>query len=190
MYNQLIKKISNYISLNQEDIDLIHSLFQYKTIEKGTSVIEIGKHTNKAFFINAGYLRYYKILESGEDLIVHLYTPNNFAASLNGFFLDRRSEEELQAITDCELLHITKSDLDKLYSTSPKWQCFGRKLMEDFLIEKEERISDQLSLTAQEKYLKLLKTDPQIIQNIPVKYIASFIGIQPESLSRIKNRIS
>lgn len=64
----------------------------------------------------------------------------------------------------------------------------GRKLMESFLIEKEERIIDQLSLTAQMRYSKLLKCYPEIIQNVPVKYIASYIGIQPESLSRIRKK--
>lgn len=80
--------------------------------------------------------------------------------------------------------------MEELYTTHPKWQQFGRELMEAFLIEKEERIIDQLSLTAQEKYAKLMQTTPDIIQNVPVKYIASFIGIQPESLSRIKKQIN
>lgn len=190
MYNQLNKAISKYISLDESDFDLIRSFFKYKVIEKGTSVIEIGKSVQEAFFINSGYLRYFNLTKSGEELIIHLYTPDNFATSLNGFFLGLRSKEELQAITDCELLSISRSDLEELYLTDQKWQCFGRKLMENFLIEKEERIIDQLSLTAQEKYLKLLDTHPEIIQNIPVKYIASFIGIQPESLSRVKKQIT
>lgn len=186
MYLKLNDKISNYISLEQQDLDLIKSLFKFQSVGKGISLIEIGKPTDKAFFINSGYLKYSKIIDSGEELIVHLYAPGNFATSLNSFFLGKKSEEELQTITDCELLYISKSDLESLYSTSRKWQSFGRKLMESFLIEKEERIIDQLSLTARNKYLKLLENQPDIIQNVPVKYIASYIGIQPESLSRIR----
>lgn len=190
MYRQIIDKISQYISLDNEDIELIQTSFHYKKVEKNTSIIEPNKKTPYAFFINSGYSRYFKVLDSGEELIIHLYTPGNFATSLNSFFLDMKAEEELQAITDCEILYISKTELEELYSHSPKWERFGRKLMEVFLIEKEEKIIELLSLTAQEKYSKLLKANPDIIQNVPVKYIASFIGIQPESLSRIKKQIN
>lgn len=185
-YTKLLEKISGFIDIEPEDVDLVKSLFKYESVTKGTSLIDIGKLTDKAYFILSGYLKYFKAIDSGEELIIHLYCPNNFATSLNDFFLVKKSEETLQTITDCELLYITRTDLEKLYSTSYKWQTFGRKLMESFLIEKEERIIDLLSLTAHDKYLKLLSDQPDIIQNIPVKYIASYIGIQPESLSRIR----
>jgi CRP-like cAMP-binding protein len=96
----------------------------------------------------------------------------------------------MQTLTDCEMLSISKNDLEKLYSTNQKWQYFGRKLMENFLIEKEERIIDQISLSGQQKYQKLLETNPEIIQHVQVKYIASFLGLKPESLSRIKKQIN
>ena len=185
-YSKLIDVISNYIDFYEQDEALIKSLFNYESATKGTVLIEYGALANKAFFILSGYLKYYKIIDSGEEWIIHLYAPNSFATSLNGFFLGKKSEEALQTITDCEFLSISRNDLEKLYAADCKWQIFGRKLMESFLIEKEERIIDQLSLTAHEKYLKLLKNQPDIIQNVPIKYIASFIGIQPESLSRIR----
>lgn len=178
--------MSNYIDLSKGDMELIRTLFKYEPARKGQSLIEQGKPVSNAFFILSGYLRYFKTLISGDELVIHLYAPGNFATSLNGFFLGKKADEALQAITDCELLCISKSDLEKLYATNDKWQGFGRKLMESFLIEKEERIIDQLSLTAHDKYLKLIETQPDIIQNVAVKHIASFIGVQSESLSRIR----
>lgn len=186
MYSKLIDKISSFISLEQSDLKLIETFFKFRSVARNVSLIEIGKPVDEAFFINSGYLKYSRVLETGEELIIHLFGPANFATSLNSFFLRNKSGEELQAITDCELLSISKSDLDCLYTTNPKWQGFGRRLTESFLIEKEERIIDQLSLTAQKRYLKLLESQPDIIRNVPVKYIASYIGIQPESLSRIR----
>ena len=185
-YSKLREIISNHISLEQQDFDLIASFFKFETAKKRTSLIQAGKPTDKLFFILSGYLKYFKMLDSGEELIIHLYAPNTFATALNGFFLGKPSEETLQTITDCEYLYITKSDLEKLYSTGYKWQNFGRKLTEIHLIEKETRIIDQLSLTAYDRYLKLRRNQPDIIQNVPGKYIASFLGIQPESLSRIR----
>lgn len=185
-YNKLHNVISNYINLYPEDFEIIKCYFNYISVEKGVTLIETGKHTEKVFFILSGYLKYSKETDSGEDLIIHLYSPDNFAISLNSFFLGVKSEEALQTITQCELLHISKTDLEELYSIDHKWNILVRKLLESALIEKEERIIDQLSLTAQDKYAKLLQKHPDIILNVPVKYIASFIGIQPESLSRIR----
>lgn len=185
-YSKLYNYISNYIELEQQDLDIIKSLFKYESVTKGIPLIEAGKPTDKAFFILSGYLKYFKNLDSGEELIIHLYTPDNFATSLSSFFLGKKAEETLQTITECEYLYITKIDLEKLYTINYKWHSFGRKFMENALIEKEERIIDQLSLTAHDKYMKLLKNQPDILQNVPVKYIASFIGIKPESLSRIR----
>lgn len=187
---QIKMKISEIISLNKEDNELIESLFIPRKVEKNVSLIEYGKTIREAFFINSGYLRYFKPLHSGEELIIHLFAPGNFATSLNSFFSASPSNEIMQTLTECDLLSISKDDLEKLYSTNQKWQYFGRRLMESFLIEKEERIIDQLSLNGQQKYLKLMETNPDIIQNVQVKYLASFLGLQPESLSRIKKQIN
>jgi len=185
-YFKLSDLVSRYINIYQQDTDVLKSFFNYGSVTKGASIIQCGELADKTYFILSGYLKYFKIIESGDELVIHLYAPNTFATSLNSFFLGKKSEETLQAITDCEFLSITKDDLEKLYSIDHKWQVFGRKLMESFLIEKEERILDQLSLTAHEKYLKLIKYQPDVVQNVPIKHIASYIGIQPESLSRIR----
>ena len=185
-YSKLREIISNHISLEQQDFDLIASFFKFETAKKRTSLIKAGKPADKLFFVISGYLKYFKILDSAEELIIHLFTPNTFATSLNGFFLGKKSEETLQTITDCEYLYITNSDMEKLYSTDCKWLILGRKLLEMILIEREQSFIDHLSLTAYDNYLKLMQNQPDIIQNVPGKYIASFLGIQPESLSRIR----
>jgi CRP/FNR family transcriptional regulator, anaerobic regulatory protein len=187
---QLKNKISGFISLNQEDHRIIESLFKPLKVEKNVSLFESGETVRKVYFINSGYARYFTNLETGEELIIHLYAPNNFATSLSSFFSGSSSGETLQTLTECDLLFITIDDLEELYSANQQWQYFGRKLMESFLIEKEQRIIDQISLTGHQKYMKLLKTNPDIIQNVQVKYLASFLGMQPESLSRIKKQIT
>lgn len=188
-YAKLYDAISYYIDFNEEEKQLIDSAFKYESIEKGQYLVEAGKSADRAFFMLSGYLKYFRMLESGEELIIHLYAPGSFAVSMNSFFQGGKATESLQAISDCEYLWITKEGLDNLYSVSNKWHSFGRKVLESALIEKEERIIDQLTLTAQDKYQKLLTKHPDIIQNVPSKYIASFIGIQPESLSRIRKTI-
>lgn len=189
MYEKLIAKISSFITLTKEDIALVESLFEYRYCKKNEILINEGEYANSAYFVDSGYLRYYKITEEGEEQTIHLVIPTHFATSLPSFLYNVKSEELLQSVVDSEVFQITRENLEKLYNTASKWQEFGRKLMEFFLMEKEQRLIDQLSLSAIKRYKKLLETDPQLIQNIPIQYIASFIGIKPESLSRIRKQV-
>jgi len=189
MYDTLINTISNLIQLQNDDINLIMSLFQERSVKKDTVLIDQGELSDFVFYINSGYLRYYKISETGEEQTIHLLSSGEFAASFYSFVCNTKSEETLHTLTDSELLCISKNDLERLYSTDIKWQIFGRKLMEALLLEKEKRIINQLSLTAQDRYVNLFETNPSLIQNVPIQYLASYIGIKPESLSRIRKQI-
>jgi CRP-like cAMP-binding protein len=190
MYPSLYEIFAGFIPLEHNDIPLIKTLFQPASLKKDTVLVNKGDISDTAYFINSGYLRYYKYLETGEEQTIHLFSPGEFAASFLSFSENIKSEEILHTITDAEVLCIHKTDLEKLYNTDPKWQLFGRKLMEYLLIGKEKRIIDLLSLTAQERYLKLIEINPGLLKNVPVQYLASFIGIKPESLSRIRKQIS
>jgi CRP/FNR family transcriptional regulator, anaerobic regulatory protein len=189
MYVLLINSISELIPLDNPDKELVMKHFKPLHIKKDTILVDIGDYSNQAYFINSGYLRYYKNLESGEEQTIHLFSQGNFATAFCSFACNIKSEEVLHSISDAELLCVSKSELEKIYESDMKWQKFGRILMESFLLEKEKRIIDQISLNAQERYIKLLETNPNLIQNVPIQYLASFIGIKPESLSRIRKQI-
>jgi CRP/FNR family transcriptional regulator, anaerobic regulatory protein len=189
LYSNILTTVSSFHKIEPEDVRLIMSLFKPISVAKNNVLINKGEVSNLAYFVNSGYLRYYKNLETGEEQTIHLFSPEEFAASFNSFVNKTKSEEILHSVTDAELLTISWNDLEKLYTSGMKWQIFGRKLMEKFLLEKEKRIINQISLTAQERYNNLLETNPELIQNVPIQYIASFIGIKPESLSRIRRQI-
>lgn len=188
MYDSLIKTISAYLVPDENDVSVIKSVFKYCAVKKGTILINQNDVGDCAFFINSGYLRYYKFVDESE-LTIHLFSPGEFAASFCSFISAEKSNEILEAVTDSELLRVKKCDLDGLYNSDMKWQPFGRRLTEDFLVTKEKRIINQISLTAEQRYLKLMGDNPLLIQQVPVQYIASFIGIKPESLSRIRRKI-
>lgn len=189
MYTAILGTISTLIKLDDTDLNPIENLAKPFTVNKGTILIDKGEVSNSAFFVNSGFLRYYKTNSAGEEITIHLFSPGDFAASFNSFVTNTKSNEILHTLTDSDLLIINKNDLEELYASGTKWQVFGRKLMEKFLLEKENRIIDQISLTAKERYIKLLQTKPDLIQNVPIQYLASFIGIKPESLSRIRKQI-
>ena len=155
-YSKFFEIISTYVPLEQRDMELIKLLFKYESVTKRTFLIKAGEQTDKIFFILSGYLRYFKVLDTAEELVIHLIAPNHFTTSLNSFFLGTQSEGALQAITDCEVFYISKSDLEKSYATAgDKWQTFGRQMMENHLLEKEQRLIDQLSLSAYDRYLTI-----------------------------------
>lgn len=190
MYNSLLEIISGIIPINKDDAKMISSIFTPLSVRKDTILVNNGDYSSSAYFVLSGYLRYYKNFENGEEQTIHLFSPGQFAASFLSFVENIKSDEILITITDSELLSIRKTDLERLYASENKWQLFGRKLMEMMLLEKEKRIIDLISLSAQERYMKLIETNPKLLQNVPVQYLASFIGIQPESLSRIRKQIS
>lgn len=189
-HSKLFDVLSGLIDLDERDKELVETFFKYGTVEKGKSLIVPGKPVEQVYFILSGWLKRIKTLASGEELVVFLFAPGDFATSLIGFFTGAPAEESLQTITEVEYLSATRDDLERLYASAPKWQVFGRRLMESFMLEKEQYIIDGLSLSAQERYAKLLAASPDIVANVPVKDIASSIGIQPESLSRIRKTIS
>lgn len=189
MYALLLNTIYGFIELQNEDISLIKSFFRERFVKKDTVLIDRGDVSDIVFFINTGFLRYYNISKAGEEQTIHLSSPGEFAASFSSFVSGTRSDEVLHAISDAELLFITRSNLEKFFESGMKWQRFGRKLMETLLLEKEKRIINQISMTAQERYIRLMETKPVIVQNVPIQYIASYIGIKPESLSRIRKQI-
>lgn len=188
-HESLIELISGIISLKKHDVSLIETTFLPLTVKRDTVLINIGDYADTAFYAVSGYLRYYKYLETGEEQTIHIVSPGDFAAAFCSFVENVPSEEILHAVTDAELLCVRRNDLEKLYSSDMKWQMFGRKLMEMFLLEKEKRIINLLSLPAQDLYLKIIENNPKMLQKVPVQYLASYIGIKPESLSRIRKQI-
>jgi CRP/FNR family transcriptional regulator, anaerobic regulatory protein len=99
------------------------------------------------------------------------------------------SNEYLQCITDCELLRITHADAENSAKTSITQKDYTIRLFQQIQEEDRERMDDLATLTAEQRYVKLMKNSPNIIQNVPLKYIASYLGIKPESLSRIRREI-
>jgi CRP-like cAMP-binding protein len=189
MNNQLNNLINNTIQCSINELELANKLFVKQNFFKDDILLGFGEVENNLYFINSGYLRcYYSV--GDDDITISISSPEEFATSIVSFFIGEKSKMTIQCLTDCELMIISKEGLEMLYRSHSVWQEFGRKIMEKALIEKEDRLMDQICLTAEQRYLKLMQQNHGLIQHCPVKYIASFMGIHPESLSRIRKNIS
>lgn len=185
-YQKLYDIVSKSVDLDERDKELVETIFECGTVEKGAYLIPSRPSGERCFFVLSGYLRYFKPLDSGDDLGIFIFGPGEFANSLTGCFSGTSS---LQAITDVEVLAISRDSLERLYHTDPKWEAFTRQVIEAQMTDIEQCIVDLLTLTAKERYVKLLARHPDIIQNVPVKDIASSIGVHPDALSRIRKMI-
>ncbi len=158
-------------------------------LKKGQILTQFDEIERKAYFLINGILES-SIRKDGEFRIIDFVFPLNFACSYTSFLQQTPSDIQVKAITDCEVEYFLKEDLEEAYKTSLTANRFGRHVIENFFISKLKRENDFLTKSAKERYQNLLIDHPEFIQNIPVNKIAKYLGIHPESLSRIRAEIS
>jgi len=134
-------------------------------------------------------LRIYYTNENGEEITCYFSLETEFVTSLASFSKEIRSIENIQAIVTTELLVISKIDLEKLYQELPNTQELGRKAIEKIALNMEKRIFLFLNKNAEERYQDMLKNSPILIKKVPLKYLASYLGITPQHLSRLRKTI-
>ncbi len=185
----LIKHVSENVPLSNWEADLIRQLFVFTRFQKNTVLVKENTVTQKLYFLNKGFIRT-SCLENGEETTTHIAGNNTFITGFKSFATGTVAEETLKCVTDCEVFYITKTDYDLLYQKSENWRRFCKGVYEKYLIITQQRTKDILTLSAEKHYLKLVSDQPELIQNLPIQHIASYIGIKPESLSRIRKKIS
>ena len=134
-------------------------------------------------------MRLFHYNEQGDEITTHINCPPGFITSYSNFVNQANSAENLECITECELLRITKKDLDLLTQESTALKDFSISVFQQSIVYNENRSKELATLTAEQRYKKLVENFPSIIHNVPVQYIASFLGMKPESLSRIRRQM-
>lgn len=159
-----------------------------KKLKKNEIITEFGQIESKAYLLIDGIIES-SIEKDGDIRIIDFVFPNNFICSYTSFLTQIPSEIQTKAITDCEIEYFFKEDLENAYAKSIVANQFGRFVTEQFFISKLKRENDFLTKTAKEIYVNLLQERPEIIEKIPINKIAKYLGIHPESLSRIRAEI-
>lgn len=189
MHEELIKEISSRDKIQAEDIELCKKLFQPVLIPRNRILEEAGKVPQHLYYIVSGFMRLFYYNDNGDEVTTHINCPHGFFTAFAEYTNQTKASANVEAVTDCQLLRITRSDYDLLMNESSFWKDYGMYILQESIIYNEERSKELATLTAEQRYLKLLKTQPQIIQNVPLQYIASFLGIKAESLSRIRRNL-
>lgn len=189
MHNQLNQLISKNVKLSDLERELCNRYFEPVLYPKNRIIEEEEKIPKYLYFVVSGFVRLFHYNDKGDEITTHINCPPGFITSYTNFVNQNKSEENLECITECELLRITKADLDLLIHQSPAFKDFSFLVFQQSLSYNEKRARDLATLTAEKRYLKLITENPEILHNVPMQYIASFLGMNPKSLSRIRKQI-
>ena len=185
----LIENILKVGKLNAEEIKDCENYFEPISFNRNTVVEEQNNIPKYFYFISSGFMRLFYYDDNGDEHTTYLTSPNNFITSFLSFIHQIKSPENIECITDCTLLRITNGDLKKLIDNSESFKKFSLVIFEKVLFSTSNRANDLATLNAEQRYKKLLETQPLLLQNVPIQYIASYLGMKPESLSRIRKQI-
>jgi len=189
MHDKLLHYIGSDHNFSQEETEAVKRYFEPVKFSRNTIIEEAGKIPGYLYYIVSGYLRLFYTDQNGNEVTTHINCPPGFFTSYSHFINETISEDYVECITDCELLRITKKNLDNLVRESQSMKDFSISVFQQSIAYNENRSRELSVLNAEERYLKLIKDYPEIIQNVPIQYIASFLGMKPESLSRIRRKI-
>jgi CRP-like cAMP-binding protein len=184
----LISFFDRLIPLNKEEKELVSKIFHPRLFRKRQYVLQEGDVSTQFYFVVRGCLRLYKIDEKGNAHILQFASENYWINDLGSFHGLKPSELNIDALEDTVVLQISRNDLVILYTQAPKFDRIFRVLFENSFIRLQERLLQNISSTAADRYHTFLEIYPHLINRLSQVQIAAYLGITPEFLSRLRNR--
>lgn len=189
MHVSLLNLISKNTLLSEKEKKLCEQYFESVFFSKNHILEEEGKIPKYLYFVVSGFVRIFHHNSKGNEVTTNINCPTGFITSYMHFINQTKSDENLESVTECELLRITKTNFDVIMGQSIVFKDFSISVFQQALGYHENRSKELAILTAEERYLKLMKDSPDILQNVPLRYIASFLGMNPKSLSRVRKEM-
>ncbi len=189
MDNLLLQNIAKHVSLTKEEETVILNILFKEEYKAKNILIKPGDDAHFTYFVLKGILRNYTIDDNGNAHILSFATPGWWVADMYSFLTGKPAIMYIDVVEDCEVYIIQKKDIEDLYIKIPKLERFFRILTENNLIANQQRIIDKMALTAEERYEKFVTKYPTVINCLPQKYIASYIGVTPEFFSKMKSKL-
>ena len=183
----LLEHIGQYSRLDKRATEALRAFLQKKEIEKGSFLITEGKVCDHVYFLEQGSLRGFYNLD-GKEVSYWFAFENNFVTSFYSFISRKPCVENIQALEPCTMWGISYTDLQSLYDKFPSIERLGRVMNERYYVMLEERFVRNHFKESRERYENLLTHSPHILQRVPLGYIASYLGITQETLSRIRSK--
>ncbi len=186
--NHLIDYFGRFVDLSDDEIQFLVENTEVISLEKNNVILAEGQISREFYFVNSGCLRMYYI-SRGEEKTAYFYTENMFVSSYRSFTKQIPANHNIATIEEAELIVFSLESVQKFVSFSSTFEMLARVMMEEELAAYQEMISAFIAHSAEERYLKLVSEKPNLLQRIPQHLIATYLGVTPETLSRIRSRI-
>jgi CRP-like cAMP-binding protein len=191
MHSQINKSISRYVSFTQAELDIFNSLLEYKKVPKKTIMLHEGEMCNFEAFVVNGCVRKYYIDPNGFEVIIQFAIEDAWVGDSSfSIYEDKPSKVFIETLEDCEFLMFNPETKEELFKRAPKFERAFRILLQRHLTITQNRLFHTISRTAQEKYIEFLELYPNLPQRVAQHYIASYLGISAEFLSKVRAKIA
>ncbi|MDN5284405.1 MAG: cAMP-binding domain of or a regulatory subunit of cAMP-dependent protein kinase [Mucilaginibacter sp.] len=185
----ILSNINEHVQLDENEAAYLESVLISRPFKQDELIVKSGDIARYIMFVNAGYIMSYYTDQEGDDHVVQFAAQNWWSGDLFSLSQDPRTIYSTKGLTDGELLLLPRSAQDQLFEKYPKFERYFRITFQTSLIRQQLRFIESYSLTAEERYVKFQLRFPKIDQYIAQKYIASYLGITPEFLSKIRKRL-
>ena len=188
-FTQFKNWLKDFSFLTEKDCNLFEPFLQIKQVNKNDVLLREGQICKELGFINHGVFRMY-YLANGKELNTHFSFENDFVVNYHSFLQASPSRYFIQALEDAEIVTFNLQTLQNAYNQSQNWERLGRKMAEQSYKLTTNRVEGFMFMDASERYLEMMNENPHFLERIPLYHLASYLGIERESLSRLRKKIS
>lgn len=190
MFEKLIESFREKVPNVAVDAELLQSYFQPKKLRKRQFLLQEGDVCNRVAFVESGSLYSYSVDEKGVQRIVQFAFEGWWISDLYSFFTQEPSRLNIEAMEDCTILILDREHHYSMLAEMPVYETYTRILYQNAYVALQQRMEGTLGLPGEEKYLRLLEQCPFILQRVSLQLIASYLGVTPETLSRIRKNLN
>ena len=190
MFDLLLQNVARHIHLEPEEVQIFTSIPQVRRLKKKEFLLRAGEVCRYESFVLKGCLRNYYLDDKGDEHILQFSVEDWWTSDLYSLLTQTPATQFIDALEDSSVALFDKDDLERLYHQVPKFERFFRIMLQNAFIAQQQRILQNIGSTGEERYLAFRKKYPSLEQRLPQHQIASFLGITPEFLSKIRGKLA
>lgn len=187
--NILLKNIAKHVDLTTEEQELFISMITVQSCKSRTILLHATEICKHSYFVNSGILRSFTINDNIVEHVLNFACEGYWIGDMYSLLSQKPGNLFIEVLEEAELLLLSKENQEILYKKIPKFERFFRILIENSLVANQERLMDNLSLSTEERFEKFCSKHPQLVNKVPQKQIASYIGVTPEFFSKMKSKM-